>query len=92
MKPVAVSGVLRLDARPQRSCMQRQFYAIYKQIKVAAVLYVVEPSMVDYLPDDLFYTASNPIEDVVVPAFKREAALGAKALDTSGQLAMENAA
>ena len=92
MRPVPIPRILRRNSRPQCSCMQCQFHAIMKQVVVATVFYVVEPSMVNYLPYYFFYSTPNPVKNVVVPALEGQAAFGAVARGASRQLAMKNPA
>ena len=92
MTPVAISRILRIQTRPQGSCMQCNFHAIYKQIVMRPVLDIVERLVVHYLPNDLFNAASHSIEDPVVPALIWQPPLGTIAFGTRGEWAMNNCA
>ena len=84
MRPVAVSRVLGCDTRPQRSGMQCQFHTIHKQVVITTVLHIVKSTVVYYLPYYFFYSASDAVEHMVVPALKWESAMRAFAFSTGG--------
>lgn len=61
MRVVPITWVLRVHTRPYCSGVERELHSRNQEVVVAAILDVVEASMMNYLAYYFFYSPSNPI-------------------------------